>query len=349
MYRWVSVTLICFLCISVPAAEQGGGITTNPNTVNGIRFLALEEVERQEKLGRIQQGLAAEQTAHEERIRDFSQLAQQMRRLNDLPNNDQRMLACMQLRQKIQELNQKLKDDRANRLGIGDEIRVVLKQEGANEQAIVYLRQATEAIQRLLAETANQEATLKRQLVWLNTYMQRIPPPPVFVNSAGIQMILVSAASEPFYVSAGPITRAIFRLNLEQSGTEEEPLPTAAMTDLTRISAEVFCRRLSGIEGRTYTLPTKTEIRKLLEAGAKPQVAIWVADDWEPETAEERRMGTRFGVSFATIWDPANAFQDKSLVPDLAFAHYDTLGFLVTTNVEAGISARAKRLKALLQ
>ena len=185
----------------------------------------------------------------------------------------------------------------------------------------------------------------------LNRKLAALPPPSSFVNRFGITMVLVTTPKmRPFYASAAPVTEAQARQLLALLGRKPDTArkPDAPCTDLTNHDARACAEQLSRSTGFRYRLPNRQLCLRIRQARPDfhPAIALWLDEKWNAEYPEKNAI-VRFGMTFATIWDPDAALEPGAggFARELPDAHYPALGFLVVTDAAAGREARMLRLR----
>ncbi len=345
-----SLLLACLLFLVPPCGGQDAEPEAGAKDGKAsVRFLVLEEVERNEKLARIHRGLLAERVAREQRRREFADLATRTSGIRNLTDDDQKLLACLRIRRDMQALRKKLQEDRANRLSIRDAIRKAVREEAEDEKALEILRTNSRQLDELLQQTLAREKRLTRHNAAVLAFLRRIPPPKEFTSSTGLRMVYIPRADNPFYVSDKPVPQALFdRLLDAAAARESDPRSPIPHFGVTRNEAAVFCRRLSRLEGYAYSLPRTDQANALRRKVVATKVAVWLDEPWKWTDPEEQNMAQRFATPMGTVWDPGKLLADRELTPELPFASHRKLAVILVTAQETGRAVRMKRLKAQL-
>ncbi|HOG51236.1 MAG TPA: SUMF1/EgtB/PvdO family nonheme iron enzyme [Lentisphaeria bacterium] len=326
----------------------------------GAFFPALEEYEKRGKVLLIREKMLFEITAREERVKKLDAIAVSFQAIRRLKDGDEQLTQYLQLRRRVLETIDEISDTNKRQVELAAMVDTAMTAGGLLPQVSTYLHD----VRRQLLDMGVQQKTAERRLQALHqaikAAIQNIPPPAVFVNKTGIEMRLVGAGREMFYVSSRPIPGASFQaLQTVQTPAPANPAPaapTAASTgdsapagDISMAEAVNFTRWLSEQEGVGYRLPEVAEVTVLQRAGVLSESAVWTLTPWRPANdLEFGRMCERFGVTLYHIWDPKRVFGGEVFWGELPEARYPGLGFLVVTSAQTGWLERWNRINAQL-
>ena len=222
------------------------------------------------------------------------------------------------------------------------------------DKRIIDLLEADKQVQTLLAEKSTRRLLAFRRYIWKQ--IRGVPPPPRYVNSAGLELRLHEiAGGERFYVST-PVTREFLNSFLNGHGhtSPDSALTThqgttetgqSIATGVTRNLAQAYCGWLTETAGHEYRLPTFRQA----EATGNLPVAIWTRTTWEYENRQTADLCRRSGLRLWTLYDPRERLAAGRAVGELPFANYKSLGFVITTTTRTAIQNRLQRLRKRVQ
>jgi hypothetical protein len=307
----------------------------------------------------IREKLLAEKGAWDAVLKDAEELFGRFKSIPRLESDDAKTLAYVKLHRRLLETADTLSDIRQHLRDLNSLIDGAAKEADNNPSVVNYITQARTQVSTLTQDTAALHTRLGTLDKTVKKTVHQVPPPPTFTTSTGLTMTLVNVGQTTFYVSNGPIRSAQFRTFLDavnsRPGQDEVPaVPAAAdagdtpATDLQWYAARNFCRWLSETEKRVYRLPELADLRILSSQSNVPSVAVWSATQWRHRNVQERNMAERFGIAMVGVWDPTGKLADERVFPELPFAQYSDIGFLVVTSEETGRADRWDRLKPQL-
>lgn len=320
-----------------------------------VRFRALEELERKEKLLEIRKRLLFESNAREMRVREVQMILDLFQSVPALPTDDDRVTAYIRARRLILETLEELAADRLRRLEVMDLIRDVASGAATGRADLEFLRESQKLTQNMLDEQARHEARLRTLGASLQARLAQVPPPGGFRNDAGMDMVLVGEGDGAFYVSAEPVRGAHYRAFLEAYPEAETAAGELArlqdlggedaVSGVTWVLASAFCRWLSDEEKSYYALPVSGMCERLSERLGAGEV-VWTSTEWKSEDMSEQRVAERFGIHMYELFDPGHVLSDADFVRELPVASYDQVALRVVTGQTTGRKHRWNRLVA---
>ncbi|HQL86421.1 MAG TPA: SUMF1/EgtB/PvdO family nonheme iron enzyme [Lentisphaeria bacterium] len=322
-------------------------------TEKDVFFPALEEYEKRGKVLQIREKMLFEITAREERVKKLDAIAVSFQAIRRLTDGDQQLTQYLQLRRRVLEAIDEISDANSRQVELAAMVDTAMTAGGLLPQVSTYLQD----VRRQLLDLGVQQQTAERRLQAshqaIKAAIQNIPPPAVFVSKTGIEMRLVGAGREMFYVSSRPIPGASFQaLQAVQAQAAKNTASTgdsAPTGDVSMAEAVNFTRWLSEQEGVGYRLPEVAEVTVLQRGGVLPENAVWTLTPWRPDDdLEFGRMCERFGVTLYHVWDPKRVLGGEIFWGELPEARYPGLGFLVVTSARTGWLERWNRINAQL-
>lgn len=308
---------------------------------------SLKEVKKRERILTIRKRLIAEQGAAKEREEEIARLTALVQSgASSRFEDDERILRYMQAQDSLPGVINRLRQDRDRSLRLMQLLKAAAGEEYADERIVTYVRQAGEALRRILKRQGEHQKRLAKIKRAIQKGRRDVSPPQHFANTTGLKVVLLTGKEHSFYLSEKLVSCHQFGAFLRESTTGAGGLhPQEAdqpMTGLTWDLARQFCRWLSVQENATYRLPTTEEAALI---GDHFPCAIWTNSAWEGPNAAARKVRERFGVAMKVAWDPNKKFGAGSVVGELPFASYDHLAFAVVTSRRTGRIHRWNRLR----
>ena len=200
----------------------------------------------------------------------------------------------------------------------------------------------------------------------INSYLQKLPAPPILQLSCGLQMKLIgSTADSPAFYASQPITHTLYEtITGGETSTQAQENPPPANPNLKQ--ALDFARKLSRQERMTLTLPSQAQLTAMGKFQATPRLAIWSSEAFSTKNSlakQRNRLGrnqnalekqqltpaqttavARFKIPFQLIWDPCNLLSDTAFCRELPHATHKSLGMIIVAPVKYGLQQRMDKL-----
>ncbi len=202
------------------------------------------------------------------------------------------------------------------------------------------------------------ETRVARLLAQVHRLMAAVPPPATFRNRLGMRFILAPAGAkgEPgIYALSAPVSAEVFRRFHSGALAPAPPMPgrrsppagaAAPAVAVDWRTAAAFAVWLSRQTGMHYMLPSRAEIERLPQP---PGCALWTRSEWKGPDPEHYAMRRRFGITMFEIVVPGAApGRRPAALPELPFARYRSLSFILVTPVSTGRLLRIIRLRGKL-
>ena len=239
-------------------------------------------------------------------------------------------------------------------------IQLGLLRENPEERVLTLLK-----AERYLVEMAQQDPAPEISTA-LSRVRRRIvaePPPRAFRTDTGLEMVLAEGPNAAFYIARHPVRWQVVCAFCNDTGRRPASLPETALhpsetnaaleasapdapaDHVTMETARAIARWISTRAGAEYRLPTIEELRR---RPPKTPGALWTRTEWNGPDDKHARLRNRYAVQLYELWDPKERVCGRGPTCELPFAHYETLGFVLVTDLRTGVEHRIRRLRSQL-
>lgn len=331
-----------FLLLATTLVRGQDGPAT-PAGTDQLRFPAIEEFERREKVMELRNQTLLHSQEYQQRVREINAVFAAMGRLPKLPGVDEKILLAIEIQRDIAVALEGLKGDQERCRGILELVADIAKDTTMSPEIVRYLKGVRDTATNMLREQTSQSNRLRLAGDNIKTIMAQLPPPPTFENQLGLAMVLVGSGRNAFYINRDAIP-------LDQLARAFPALGERAVLPQSLNWAESlrFCNWASETESALYRLPSLAHLQAYLAQGGKLAGPVWTHEVDEPKNSEERIMRTRFGIRMATLFDPDQSLGSEPVLAELPFARYPNTVFHMVTPAETGWWFRWNTLKQTL-
>lgn len=337
--RFATIFLLLATCLvrgqGAPAAPAG--------TPDQLRFPAIEEFERREKVMELRNQTLLHSQEYQQRLREVNAVFTAMGQLPKLPGLDEKILLAIEIQRDIAVAVDGLKGDQERCRGILELVADISKDTTMSPDIVRYLKGVRDTATNMLREQTSQGNRLRLAGENLKATMAQLPPPPAFENQLGLTMVLVGSGRNAFYINRDPIPLDQLARAFPAQG-ERPDLPPS----LNWAESLHYCKWASENESALYRLPSPAHLQAYLAQGGKLAGPVWTQEIDEPKNSEERAMRTRFGVRMVTLFDADKTLGSEPVLAELPFARYPNLIFHMVTPAETGWWFRWNKLKQTL-
>ena len=297
---------------------------------------------------------------HEANIGRLAAIQAQLQELQRQPSANAFADVAVSIGRNLMDLHDRMQTERENQIAFKNDIDRYSAGRNLLQQEQSYLKHYLDELRRYGLEQEKAAQQMKAIQHAVAVRLDRLPPPPRFVNRLGIAFVLVSPKGQPpFYVSETALGNDQYLSLLKElmpNASEEErqrEAERAAREGLTYPEAQRLALGIGHLSGMRLNLPSAKEaaILKAVGYGEQLKQAVWLLDKWNAPY-EEREAMVRFGIVMGAVWDPAGCLSRAKVAGadavsgELPEAHYPALGCIFVAPAAAGKAARLAQAEA---
>ncbi|MCK5803157.1 MAG: hypothetical protein KAI66_10010 [Lentisphaeria bacterium] len=350
------VAILVFLAVGglgaqdapAPTGTGPGALKKSPRRSSGqenLRFLALEQFDRREKLTDVRGRALSEEQIREQRRTEYLSVLRFTKLISNLKGGDEKVRAWLKVRRLALDLLASLEEDQERSKELLQLVARSALDTHAPDQVFQYLSRLQSATELALTRQLRQIREVKRIGKSVNDRIRSIPPPKYFIADNGLKMILAGSGKKAFYICRAPVSHALFTsLGIDSDSGVSEGIAL----NVSYLEARRFCSILSASEGALFRVASLEEMARYRKEHPS-SMPVWTRTPWRWPHYEETKVAERFAITFYTIQDPAGALGVGASFGELPFARYSTIGFHVVAGVKSGHRDRYRRMKAALE